>query len=123
LSGPIDIETFEPIGLPCQAIREWISDDDADTTGGLFALRPVFSTPLEIRRQDGSILVLNPKRNEIVMLRGPCGVALRDEDQPPSLLWPQSALQPFPVTRPKKQMPAMRLVKLTCEFSAWVFVF
>jgi hypothetical protein len=35
---------------------------------------------------------------------------LHDLKQPPSLLWPQSDLQPFPVTRPRKQTPAMRLV-------------
>jgi hypothetical protein len=28
-------------------------------------------------------------------------------DQPPSLLWPQSALQPFPVTRPKTNLQAI----------------
>jgi hypothetical protein len=49
LSSPIGIETFEPIELPWQTILEWIPDDDADPTGDLFAQRPVFSTPLEIR--------------------------------------------------------------------------
>jgi hypothetical protein len=43
-----------------------------------------------------------------------CGPDIKNEylyhlskwmNQTPSLLWPQSALQPFPVTRPKKRMP------------------
>ncbi len=56
---PFDIETFEPIEPPWQAIREWIPDDDADPAGDLFDQTPVRSSPVEIRRQDGSILVLD----------------------------------------------------------------
>jgi hypothetical protein len=56
---PFDIETFEPIEPPWQAIREWIPDDDAGPAGDLFDQTPVRSSPVEIRRQDGSILVLD----------------------------------------------------------------
>jgi hypothetical protein len=56
---PLDIETLEPIEPPWQAIREWIPDDDADPSGDLFDQTPVRSTPVEIRRQDGSILALD----------------------------------------------------------------
>jgi hypothetical protein len=55
---PFDIETFEPIEPPWQAIREWIPDDDEDP--GLFDQR-IDSRPsvIEIPRQDGCILVLD----------------------------------------------------------------
>jgi len=55
---PFDIETFEPIEIPWQAIREWIPDDDEDP--GLFDQR-LESRPsvVEIRREDGCILVLD----------------------------------------------------------------
>ncbi|MEY5024500.1 MAG: hypothetical protein RLZZ244_28 [Verrucomicrobiota bacterium] len=59
LDPPLDIETFEPIEPPWQAIREWIPDGDADPSGDLFDQTPVRSMPVEIRRQDGSILVLD----------------------------------------------------------------
>jgi hypothetical protein len=52
-------QTFEPIEPPWQAIREWIPDDDADPAGDLFDQRPVSPLPVEIHRQDGSILVLD----------------------------------------------------------------
>ena len=56
---PFDIETFEPIEPPWQAIREWIPDDDAEPGGDLFDQRPDYGKPVEIRREDGSILVLD----------------------------------------------------------------
>ena len=56
---PFDIETFEPIEPPWQAIREWIPDDDAKPGGDLFDQRPDSGKPVEIRREDGSILVLD----------------------------------------------------------------
>ena len=56
---PFDIETFEPIAPPWQAIREWIPDDDAEPGGDLFDQRPAFGNPVEILREDGSILVLD----------------------------------------------------------------
>jgi len=56
---PFDIETFEPIEPPWQAIREWIPDDDAEPGGDLFDQRPDSGKPVEIRREDGSILVLD----------------------------------------------------------------
>ena len=52
-------QTFEPIEPPWQAIREWIPDDDADPAGDLFDQPPVSPLPVEIHRQDGSILVLD----------------------------------------------------------------
>jgi hypothetical protein len=51
--------SFEPIEPSWQAIRECIPDDDAEHTGYLFDQRPVSSLPVEIHRQDGSILVLD----------------------------------------------------------------
>ncbi len=56
---PFDIETFEPIEPPWQAIREWIPDDDAEPDGDLFDQRPNSAKPVEIPREDGSILVLD----------------------------------------------------------------
>ncbi len=52
-------QTFEPIEPPRQAIREWIPDDDAEPGGDLFDQRPDSGKPVEIRREDGSILVLD----------------------------------------------------------------
>ena len=56
---PFDIETFEPIVPPWQAIREWIPDDDAEPSFDFFDQRPDSGKPVEIRREDGSILVLD----------------------------------------------------------------
>ena len=56
---PFDIDTFEPIEPPWQAIREWIPDDDAEPGGDLFDQRPDSGKPVEIRREDGSILILD----------------------------------------------------------------
>ena len=61
---PFDIETFEPIEPPWQAIREWIPDDDAAPDFDLFdqrlelRLRPPWAG--EAPRKDGCILVLDP---------------------------------------------------------------
>ena len=52
-------QTFDPIELPWQAIREWIPDDDAEPCADLFDQRPDSGKPVEIRRKDGSILVLD----------------------------------------------------------------
>ncbi len=57
---PFDIETFEPIEPPWQAIREWIPDDDAEPSFDLFDQRPTSGQPVEIPRADGTILVLDP---------------------------------------------------------------
>jgi len=46
-------------GTPWQAIREWIPDDDAEPGGDLFDQRSDSGKPVEIRREDGSILVLD----------------------------------------------------------------
>ena len=56
---PFDIETFEPIEPPWQAIREWIPDDDAELGFDLFDQRPASGKPVEIPREDGTILVLD----------------------------------------------------------------
>ena len=56
---PFDIDTFEPFEAPWQAIREWIPDDDAELGGDLFDQRPDSGQPVEIRREDGTILVLD----------------------------------------------------------------
>ncbi len=56
---PFDIETFEPIEPPWQAIREWIPDDDAEPGFDLFDQRTESGKPVEIPREDGSILVLD----------------------------------------------------------------
>ena len=57
---PFDIETFEPIEPPWQAIREWIPDDDGEPSFDLFDQRPESGKPVEIPREDGTILVLDP---------------------------------------------------------------
>ena len=56
---PFDIETFEPIEPPWQAIREWIPADDDDPTADLFDQRPKSGQPVEIPLEDGYILVLD----------------------------------------------------------------
>jgi len=56
---PFDIETFEPIEPPWQAIREWIPDDDAEPGFDLFDQRRASGKPVEIPREDGTILVLD----------------------------------------------------------------
>ena len=48
---PFDIETFEPIEPPGQAIREWIPDDDAEPSFDLFDQRPTSGQPVEIPPQ------------------------------------------------------------------------
>ena len=45
---PFDIETFEPIEPPWQAIREWIPDDDAEPSFDFFDQRPASGKPVEI---------------------------------------------------------------------------
>ena len=42
---PFDIETFEPIEPPWQAIREWITDDDAEPGFDFFDQRPESGKP------------------------------------------------------------------------------
>jgi hypothetical protein len=56
---PFGIETFEPIELPWQAIREWIPADEAEPSFDLLDQRPASGRPVEIPREDGSILVLD----------------------------------------------------------------
>jgi len=64
---PFEIETFEPIEPPWQAIREWIPDDDAAQDFDLFdqrlelRLHPSWAgvAPGEAPREDGCILVLD----------------------------------------------------------------
>jgi hypothetical protein len=56
---PFDIETFEPIEPPWQAIREWIPDDDSEPSGDLFDQRRDSLKEVVILREDGSILVLD----------------------------------------------------------------
>ena len=56
---PFDIETFEPVEPPWQAIREWIPADDGEPGYDLFDQRPGAGQPVEIPREDGSILVLD----------------------------------------------------------------
>ena len=56
---PFDIETFEPIEPPWQAIREWSPADDGEPGYDLFDQRPGAGQPAEIPREDGSILVLD----------------------------------------------------------------
>ena len=56
---PFDIDTFEPIEPPWQAICEWIPDDDAEPGGDLFDQRPDSGKPVEIPREDGTTLVLD----------------------------------------------------------------
>ena len=57
---PFDIETFEPIEPPWQAIREWIPADEGEPSFDLFDQRPDSRWPVEIPREDGTILVLDP---------------------------------------------------------------
>ena len=52
-------EPIDPIEPPWQAIREWIPDDDGEPAGDLFDQRPDSGKSVEIRRKDGSILVLD----------------------------------------------------------------
>ena len=52
-------QTFEPIEPPWQAIRQWIPDDDAEQEFDLFDQRPESGKPVEIPREDGTILVLD----------------------------------------------------------------
>ena len=42
------------------AIREWIPDDDAEPGGDLFDQRPESGKPVELLREDGTILILDP---------------------------------------------------------------
>ncbi len=42
------------------AIREWIPDDDAEQSFDLFDQRPASGKPVEIPREDGTILFLDP---------------------------------------------------------------
>ena len=56
---PFDIDTFEPIEPPWQAIREWIPDDDAELSFDLFDQRAGSGKPVEIPREGGTILVLD----------------------------------------------------------------
>jgi hypothetical protein len=56
---PFDIDTFEPIEPPWQAIRDWIPADDSERGADLFDQRPDSGKPVEIRREDGTILVLD----------------------------------------------------------------
>ena len=56
---PFDIDTFDPIKPPWQAIREWIPADDAEQEFDLFDQRPASRKPVEIPREDGNILVLD----------------------------------------------------------------
>jgi hypothetical protein len=56
---PFDIETFEPIEPPWQAIREWIPDDEEQPSLDLFDQRPDTTNAIEIPREDGTILVLD----------------------------------------------------------------
>ncbi len=56
---PFDIETFEPIEPPWQAIRQWIPAGDDEQALDLFDQRVQRWKPLEIPLEDGSILVLD----------------------------------------------------------------
>ena len=56
---PFDIETFEPIEPPWQAIREWIPAHDGDPGFDLFDQRAESWKPVQIPREDGCILVLD----------------------------------------------------------------
>jgi hypothetical protein len=59
LAPPFDIDTFEPIELPWQAIREWIPDDNSETGADLSDQHAESGKPVEILREDGPILVLD----------------------------------------------------------------
>ena len=54
-----DIDTFEPIDPPWQAIREWIPADESEPSFDLFDQRPDSGKPVEIPIEDGTILVLD----------------------------------------------------------------
>ncbi len=56
---PFDIETFESIEPPWQAIRQWIPADDDEQALDLFDQRVQRWKPVEIPLEDGSILVLD----------------------------------------------------------------
>ncbi len=56
---PFDIETFEPIEPPWQAIRQWIPADDDEQALDFFDQRVQRWKPVEIPLEDGSILVLD----------------------------------------------------------------
>ena len=56
---PFEIDTFEPIEPPWQAIREWIPADEGEPGFDLFDQSPDSGKPVEIRREDGTILVLD----------------------------------------------------------------
>jgi len=56
---PFDLDTFEPIEPPWQAIREWIPADDDEQGPDLFDQREESWKPAEIHLEDGSILVLD----------------------------------------------------------------
>ena len=56
---PFDIETFEPIEPPWQAIREWIPDDDEPEQADWFDQRTQSGKPVEIPRDDGNILIFD----------------------------------------------------------------
>ena len=57
---PFDIETFEPIEPPWLAIREWSPADEDEQGPDLFVDQRTESwKPVEVPREDGSILVLD----------------------------------------------------------------
>jgi hypothetical protein len=56
---PFDIDTFEPIEPPWQAIREWIPADEGEAGFDLFDQRPDSGKPVEIPLEDGYTLVLD----------------------------------------------------------------
>jgi hypothetical protein len=56
---PFDIETFEPIEPPWQAILEWIPAEEGEPSFDFFYQRPDSGKPVEIRRENGNILVLD----------------------------------------------------------------
>ena len=56
---PFDMETFEPIEPPWQAIREWIPADEGEPNFGLFDQRDESGKPVEIPLEDGYILVFD----------------------------------------------------------------
>ena len=57
---PFDIDTFEFIEPPWQAIREWIPADDGEPSFDLFDQRVESGEPVEIPIEDGYTLVLDP---------------------------------------------------------------
>jgi hypothetical protein len=60
-SSPLDSPAYslQPPASYRQAIREWIPDEDAEPGGDLFDQRTDSGKPVEIRREDGSILGLD----------------------------------------------------------------